>query len=323
MALYAFDGTRDDDEALGTDAASLAKETNVGRIYRDYESQTHAQGINSVYVHGVGTKFGAIGAVVGGAFGAGWLSRINETYDKLCAAYIAGDRVIDVVGFSRGSALALDFVNKINKDGVKKDGAVIEAHPAVRFLGLFDVVPAFGVASLGFIFSSFNPLHHLNLPANVQHCFHAMALDERRASFEVKRVAGAYEVWFRGVHSDIGGGNENLGHNNIALRWMYRKAIACGLRWMYRKAIACGLPLTMARFDDHSCVPVDKIRPNFFSDASVATSRSVNSTDWIHYTVAQHTVLSDEHCKKFPMICPVETEVFERERITIPAADAV
>jgi uncharacterized protein (DUF2235 family) len=311
MALYAFDGTRDDDEALGTDAAALAKETNVGRIYRDYDSQTKAQGVRNVYVHGVGTKFGAIGAVVGGAFGAGWLSRIEETYHDLCETYALGDHTIDVVGFSRGSALALDFVNKLNKDGVKKDGKVIEPHPAVRFLGLFDVVPAFGVANLGFVFSSFNPLHHLNLPANVQHAFHAMALDERRASFEVKRVAGAYEVWFRGVHSDIGGGNENLGHNNIALRWMYYKAIACGL------------PLTMARFGDRTCAPADRIKPNFFSDASIATSRSVNSTDWIHYTVAQHTVLQDEHCKKFPATCLVETEAFERERIAVPAVDTV
>jgi uncharacterized protein (DUF2235 family) len=307
MALYAFDGTKDDDEALGTDAASLAKETNVGRIFRAYDRNTKSNGTKNVYVHGVGTKFGAIGAIVGGAFGAGWLSRINDTYDELCDSYVGGDTTIDVVGFSRGSALALDFVNKLNKDGIRKDGTVVQKNPPVRFLGLFDVVPAFGVASLGFIFSSFNPLHHLNLPENVQHCFHAMALDERRPQFEVKRVSHAYEVWFRGVHSDIGGGNENLGHNNIALRWMARKAALCGL------------PLTAADVDDRACNPVDKIKPNFFSKATTFNWRSVNTPDLVHYTVAQHLVLDGEECKKFPTICPVETEEFERTRIAAPS----
>ena len=37
------------------------------------------------------------------------------------------------------------------------------------------------------------------------------------------------EVWFRGVHSDVGGGNGNRGLNWIALNWMYKAAIRCGL----------------------------------------------------------------------------------------------
>lgn len=39
----------------------------------------------------------------------------------------------------------------------------------------------------------------------------------------------AYEVWFRGVHFDVGGGNGNVGLSSIALRWMLRKAKAAGL----------------------------------------------------------------------------------------------
>ena len=37
------------------------------------------------------------------------------------------------------------------------------------------------------------------------------------------------EVWFRGVHSDVGGGNGNRGLNWIALNWMYSAAKRCGL----------------------------------------------------------------------------------------------
>jgi hypothetical protein len=38
-----------------------------------------------------------------------------------------------------------------------------------------------------------------------------------------------HEVWFRGVHSDVGGGNGNRGLNWIALNWMYAAAKRCGL----------------------------------------------------------------------------------------------
>ena len=38
------------------------------------------------------------------------------------------------------------------------------------------------------------------------------------------RLNGAEEVWFRGVHSDIGGGNDNRGLNDITMKWMMLKA---------------------------------------------------------------------------------------------------
>jgi hypothetical protein len=47
-------------------------------------------------------------------------------------------------------------------------------------------------------------------------------------------------VWFRGVHSDVGGGNGNRGLNWLALNWMYEAALRCGLP-MNRTAIAKNL----------------------------------------------------------------------------------
>lgn len=306
MALYAFDGTMDDDRAMGTDAAAVAGETNVWKFYSAYKGYTPT--LNNQYVPGVGTRLGPIGAVVGSTVGAGWLSRINDTYDVLCDNYVAGDKTIDVVGFSRGSALALDFVNKVARDGVKKGDTVVEPNPAIRFLSLFDVVAAFGVANLGFVFARVNPLHHFTLPKNVQNCFHAMALDERRPSFEVTRVERAYEVWFRGVHSDIGGGNGNPGLNNITLRWMYRKAILCGL------------PVTEANISDQACVPSTPIKPNVFSEISPVW-RSIEAADLLHYTVGQHVVLATEDCNECPSGCPIETPEFERHRRSAPQAE--
>src|SRR5262245_51201334 len=284
MALYAFDGTNDDGTEFGADiAGEIGRETNVFKTFHAYNANTEPQGVRNVYEDGVGTRFSVVGKVVGGAWGVGWLTRINESYDKLCENYEAGDTAIDVVGFSRGSALALGFVNKVFSDGIEHNDKKIADAPPIRFLGLFDVVAAFDVGALGGPFAKLQFLHRLTLPSNVQHAFHAMALDERRPSFEVTRVSGAYEVWFRGVHSDIGGGNQNLGLSDIALRWMWWKAIACGLP-------ISELNLNLGHDD---CRPTDRIRPNPFSQVSPFW-RTIGSSDLIHYTVAQHVVLADE-----------------------------
>src|SRR5262249_24914404 len=95
--------------------------------------------------------------------------------------------------------------------------------PQIRFLGVWDVVAAFGFGSLGNEVLNFG--HHLELPkSNLKYCFHAMALDERRPSFLNTRLPGACEVWFRGVHSDIGGGNGKPALNDVTLRWTMSKA---------------------------------------------------------------------------------------------------
>jgi hypothetical protein len=70
-----------------------------------------------------------------------------------------------------------------------------------------------------------------------------LALDERRGNFHLHRPkvlgqadAGRLtEVWFRGVHSDIGGNGAKeeppRGLASIALNWMITNAQACGLQF--------------------------------------------------------------------------------------------
>jgi hypothetical protein len=36
-------------------------------------------------------------------------------------------------------------------------------------------------------------------------------------------------VWFPGVHSDVGGGYPETGLSDIALQWMFEKALSCNL----------------------------------------------------------------------------------------------
>ncbi len=106
-------------------------------------------------------------------------------------------------------------------DGVRVNG-VLEK-PPVRFLGVWDVVAAFGIPiNLGFNFNRINLGYKLGLSKGVKYCYHALALDEARQAFRPTRLQGGCEVWFRGVHSDVGGGNNNHALNDITLRWMLR-----------------------------------------------------------------------------------------------------
>ena len=221
MALYAFDGTWNQDKT-GTE-----RDTNVLWFATAYAG-------DSFYQKGVGTRLGRVGRIIGGITGAGGRSRVKKARKRLAANFKRGDTTIDVVGFSRGAALALHFVNKINDKGVEtKDGKVF---PKVRFLGLWDTVAAFGApdipANIGW---------ELDLPDCVERCYHALALDERRHAFKPERLeervadtnaeARLHECWFRGVHSDIGGGNKNTALSSITLDWMIANAKRAGLKF--------------------------------------------------------------------------------------------
>ena len=212
MALYAFDGT------WNSDKPGSQHDTNVLWFRRSYKGECF-------YREGVGTRFGPFGQVLGGITGAGGHTRVHEALQQLEQHMEAGDSDIDVVGFSRGAALAVDFANRVNQ---------LPAHPTIRFLGIWDCVPSFGAASI-----DLDPTWDLDLPDNVAKCYHAMALEERRHTFHLHRLSARvedadaegrlFEVWFRGVHSDVGGGNNNPALSSIALNWMLMKAITCHL----------------------------------------------------------------------------------------------
>ena len=138
MALYAFDGTWNS-EKTGDNAAT---NTNVVRFKNAYQANT---GVPECYVAGIGTRRKLIGKIIGGAFGAGELPRLTEAYRRLCANWADGDQVIDIIGFSRGAATTLDFCHLIQDRGIRRPDTndVIEPDPAIRFVGVWDVVPAY------------------------------------------------------------------------------------------------------------------------------------------------------------------------------------
>lgn len=293
MALYAFDGTWNTEKTRD----NVNTNTNVVRFKNAYGRNS---GTDPVYIAGIGTRMKWVGRIIGGAFGAGELPRLNEAYKALCRRWVDdNDRVIDVIGFSRGAATTLDFCHLVQERGIRhpSTGAVVELNPQIRFVGLWDVVPAFGLGFFGNHVLNFG--HELTLPTTgVEYCFHALALDERRPPFIPMRLDGAYECWFRGVHSDIGGGNGNRGLNDISLKWMMHKAMAAGL------------PITQGDID--ALDPRPATPPN--DDPLLLNVRHIGPADRGHYTAVD---VPDWRC--MPSGCPRETEADEQRADRVDA----
>jgi uncharacterized protein (DUF2235 family) len=113
----------------------------------------------------------------------------------------------------------------------------------IRFVGVWDTVGALGVPLDGLRFLNVInrrwEFHDLNLSSWVDSAFHAVAIDEQRGPFKAAlwnqspegKAQGQEleQVWFAGVHADIGGGYPRTGLADVTLAWMVEKARRCGL----------------------------------------------------------------------------------------------
>jgi hypothetical protein len=109
----------------------------------------------------------------------------------------------------------------------------------VYFLGLWDTVKSYG----GIWPQSLPHLRHNPIVRKVRH---ALALHEQRSWFLPTSWGGidsdrpmddpryadqdVVEIWFRGSHSDVGGGYADDAAATISLRWMLNEAAGSGLR---------------------------------------------------------------------------------------------
>lgn len=111
----------------------------------------------------------------------------------------------------------------------------------IHFMGVWDTVGALGIplelSVLRFIGDPRRyQFHDTKISPLVLNARHAVALDERRADFQptlwtnIRRPDKVRQVWFSGVHGDVGGGYAQAGLSDIALAWMLDEAAACGLR---------------------------------------------------------------------------------------------
>jgi uncharacterized protein (DUF2235 family) len=115
----------------------------------------------------------------------------------------------------------------------------------IRCLGVWDTVGALGIPVKHFELTNKMvdvlhgiTFHDVSLSSSVENAFQALAIDERRGAFEPcvwKRQEHARgkqrleQVWFPGVHTNVGGGYEDSGLSDYAFEWMRARAAECGL----------------------------------------------------------------------------------------------
>lgn len=119
----------------------------------------------------------------------------------------------------------------------RRDFAVADI-TEIEFVGVWDTVGALGIpvpfwGTLG----AHEFLFHDTEPSKiVRHARHAVSVDENREDFlpalwSEKPGLDLEQVWFAGVHTDIGGGYEEHGLSHCAIHWMMKEAEETGLRF--------------------------------------------------------------------------------------------
>ncbi|KAH7344138.1 hypothetical protein B0J17DRAFT_714273 [Rhizoctonia solani] len=179
--------------------------------------------------------------------------KIRDAYNFIAQNYTAGDKIY-LFGFSRGAYTARKVAGLICKLGLlnrrqmgrffhywsalDRNDPKVEINPGlhatIEFLGVWDTV---GSVYEDLVGPKVNALTLVDseLPEGVKVARHALSYHENRKEFLPTPFAGydssrdVKQVWFPGVHSDVGGSyNEHL-IADIALCWMAGEAINAGL----------------------------------------------------------------------------------------------
>ncbi|WP_428030462.1 DUF2235 domain-containing protein [Ancylobacter sp.] len=217
------------------------------------------------YDEGVGTG-GLLQKLVDGATGRGLSRNVRQAYRYLSANYQDGDQIV-IFGFSRGAFTARSLAGYIGASGLLRPEHCDQTNerrawdhyrtppkerfpqeqrllaglcfPPVRIavLGVFDTVGALGIPGVfrGMSARRFR-FHDATLGQNVEIALHALAADEKRHSFgpalwqlpQHKAYGVVEQVWFPGVHSDIGGGCAEDGIGRLVLDWMLKRIQTLG-----------------------------------------------------------------------------------------------
>jgi uncharacterized protein (DUF2235 family) len=264
--ILCCDGTwnRADQEHNGTPCP-----TNVVKIaYRIAKHDAGGMPQVVLYDQGVGTG-NSLDRLTGGALGEGLEDNIYRAYRFLIANYEPGDEIwlfgFSRGAFTARSIAGL--IRKcgiLSRAAVQHYVRTVElyrladVHPddptavnfrtkfsccgndpvKIRFIGVWDTVGALGIplAGLRGLSRRDYTFHDTALSGTVELAYHALALDEHREPFvptlwlEKKKLNQTIEqVWFPGVHSDIGGGYPESAVSDITLDWMMGKAREAGL----------------------------------------------------------------------------------------------
>jgi len=230
--------------------------------------------------------------ITGGAFGAGLNKNIQDCYRYIIHNYEIGDELY-FFGFSRGaytvrslcglinncSILKREHANRISegfdlyksktikpkdKESVqfRKNYAVADK-TKIHFLGVWDTVGTLGLPISFFGLIKEKHLFHDNkIGSIVKTARHALSLDEKRKDFkptiwEPKPSIDLKQVWFAGVHSDIGGGYapDKFGNTlaDIPMTWIKEEAQKSGLTFekQINEASNCATAVQHEEYKSH------------------------------------------------------------------------
>ena len=257
IAIFA-DGTWNSPEKGGA--------TNVLRMTRAVMPESGGAEQVAFYDWGVGTDRKQL---MGGISGVGIDKNIMDCYRFIVHNYDAGDQLF-FFGFSRGAYTVRSLAGFIRNCGLlqrphahkimkafrlyrkrtkasgpneseaasfRKKYAVADITP-IEFVGAWDTVGSLGIPVP--FWGTLNDrkfLFHDTEPSKiVQHARHAVSIDENREDFKPvlwsdKPNVDIKQVWFAGVHSDVGGGYKNRGLSDCASSWMVAEATHCGLQF--------------------------------------------------------------------------------------------
>ena len=301
--------------------------TNKTNVYKFYKALAVTGDQMPFYDDGVGANRLPVEKLVGGAFGTGIFSKIKDGYKKIAHVYEADDDVF-LFGFSRGAYTARSLAgmitacglptqnftddmvdvafdayrNKQNRPQILQKLANCNMHDAkIRMIGVWDTVGSLGIPSvIGKVEPVLYGFLDTALSANVLNAYHALAIDEMRCEFpptlwESAPVPGqtVEQVWFCGVHSDVGGGEPDDGDgttalSDITLGWMMSKAAALGLQFDTAIQAQYSIPLDSKYALDklHTSwsplcgVPIKRPIPNTASIANSVSIRLQQDSGW-------------------------------------------
>ena len=225
------------------------------------------------YDTGIGSEGDLIQRVFDGATGTGISENILQAYRFIINNYEPGDELFffgfsrgaftvrSLSGLIRNSGILkienLDQVQRAYKiyhsrrpeyqpreieATLFRKTFAIEETTKIKFVGVWDTVGALGNPLLlnGYL-SRLNQFHDTELSSRIMNAFHALAVDEKRKNFDAtlwhqqpdSKDQVLEQVWFQGVHSDVGGGyaETESGLSDIALQWMLEKAESCNLKF--------------------------------------------------------------------------------------------
>lgn len=247
--IFCADGTWDDPQ-------------NATNVYTLFKAVTTTFDQVPYYDDGVGSDGTPLQKIAGGAFGEGLFQKIKDGYTKIAQVYDEGDDIF-IFGFSRGAFTARSLAGMIAICGLPSGNLdadmVNDAFAAyrtpglraafqtkyglydakIKMVGVWDTVGSLGIPA---IFGGVDPIQYgfldTSLHPDVLNACQALAIDERRQEFPPTLWTppspplpgqALEQVWFSGVHCDVGGGYPETGLSDITLGWMMGKALSLGL----------------------------------------------------------------------------------------------